>query len=320
MEIVRGPHRTDGESMIEVANLTKKYGNNTAVDDLSFTVRPGRVTGFLGPNGAGKSTTMRMVLGLDRPTSGAALVNGRPYTRAPAPMHEVGALLDPGAVHRSRSARAHLRWLAWAGSLPASRVDEVLELVGLGKAGEKLIGEMSLGMRQRLGIAAALLGDPGVLILDEPLNGLDAEGIVWVRKLLQGLAAEGRTVFVSSHLMNEMEATADHVLVIGEGRLLADLPVGEMVRAGASSAVTVSTPRATDLARLITEHGGPATTVRVPGPDELEVHGLDAAHIGDLAAGSGIPLHQLTTSHPRLEDAFITLTHAHAAHHAQTPS
>ena len=300
--------------MIEVANLTKRYGNVTAVDDLSFTVQPGRVTGFLGPNGAGKSTTMRMVLGLDRPTSGVALVNGRPYSRSAAPMREVGALLDPGALHRSRTARAHLRWLAWAGSLPLSRVDEVLEQVGLGGVGGRLIGELSLGMRQRLGIAAALLGDPGTVILDEPLNGLDPEGILWLRRLLQGLAAEGRTVFLSSHLMNEMEATADHLLVIGAGRLLADLTVEEMVSTGAATRVHVTSPRADELARLIAG----SAEVGSRRPDELEVRGIDAARIGEVAARHGIPLYQLTTTRPRLEEAFISLTHVHGAHHAPT--
>ncbi len=303
--------------MIEVENLTKRYGDVTAVADLSFTVHPGRVTGFLGPNGAGKSTTMRMVLGLDRPTSGVALVNGHRYARSAAPMREVGALLEPGALHRSRTARAHLRWLARAGSLPLSRVEEVLDQVGLGEVGDRLVGEFSLGMRQRLGIAVALLGDPGVLILDEPLNGLDAEGIVWVRRLLQGLAAQGRTVFLSSHLMNEMEATADHVLVIGAGRLLADVTVEEMVSTGAAARVLVSSPRAAELARLITAGSGEVRSPQPDEPDELEVRGMDAAGIGDLAARHGIALHQLTTTRPRLEEAFISLTHVHGKHHGR---
>jgi ABC-2 type transport system ATP-binding protein len=297
--------------MIEVEQLTKRYGDVAAVTDLSFTVHPGRVTGFLGPNGAGKSTTMRMVLGLDRPTAGRARVNGHAYARSPAPMREVGALLDAGALHKSRTARAHLRWLARAGSLPVPRVDEVLDQVGLTGVADRLIGEFSLGMRQRLGIAAALLGDPGVVILDEPLNGLDAEGIVWVRRLLQDLAAEGRTVFLSSHLMNEMEATADHVLVIGQGRLLADLTVEEMVSSGAAARVHVTSPRAAELADLVTADGGRVAPAEEGG---LEVRGLDAARVGDLAAAHGIPLHQLTTTRPRLEEAFISLTHARGAH------
>lgn len=223
--------------MIETSRLTKRYGATLAVDDLSFQVRPGRVTGFLGPNGAGKSTTMRMILGLDRPSSGEATVNGRPYRASRAPMRDVGALLDAHAVQRDRTARNHLRWLAHAGDLPPRRVDEALERVGLAEAAGHRVKSFSLGMAQRLGIATALLGDPGVLVLDEPINGLDTDGIRWVRDLLRELAAEGRTVLLSSHIMSEMELTADHLIVIGRGRLIADMPMREFIerRSGSRS-------------------------------------------------------------------------------------
>jgi ABC-2 type transport system ATP-binding protein len=295
-------------STIEVRNLTKRYGKNVAVDDLSFGVRPGHVTGFLGPNGAGKSTTLRMVLGLDRPTAGIALVNGRPYRELAAPTREVGALLDPAALHNGRSGRAHLDWLARAGGIPRGRVAEVLDQVGLSEPADRAVGEFSLGMRQRLGMAAALLGDPGILLFDEPLNGLDPEGIVWVRTLLQGLAKEGRTVFLSSHLMNEMQATADHVLVIAQGRLLADLSVHEMISSGVGTRVTLVSPRAPHLRQLLVRDGV-TVSASAQDPAELTVNGLDATAIGDIAAANRVPLHQLTTWQPRLEDAFITLTH-----------
>ncbi|KUP96917.1 ATP-binding cassette domain-containing protein [Thermobifida cellulosilytica] len=289
--------------MIEARNLTKRYGARTVVEDLTFTVPPGRVTGFLGPNGAGKSTTLRMILGLDAPDSGVALVHGVPYASLAAPLREVGALLDAGAVHPGRTAHAHLSWLARAGGIGSRRVGEVLELVGLGGEGRRRIGEFSLGMRQRLGVAAALLGDPAVLLLDEPLNGLDAQGIVWLRVLLRDLAAQGRTVFVSSHLMNEMEATADHVLVIDSGRLVADMGVGELTRRAAGGRVTVATPRWAELAAVL-----PEGSARVDGPGRLTVTGLDAAAVGEAAARHGIALHELVSHRSRLEDAFLDLT------------
>ncbi|TDQ45725.1 ABC transporter ATP-binding protein [Actinorugispora endophytica] len=289
--------------MIEVRGLTKRYGGRVVVDDLTFTVAPGRVTGFLGPNGAGKSTTMRMILGLDAPASGSALVNGVPYARLTAPMREVGALLDPGALHPGRGARAHLAWLARAGGVGRARVEEVLDLVGLSEAAHRRVAEFSLGMRQRLGIAASLLGDPGVVMLDEPLNGLDPEGIVWLRSLLGGLAAQGRTVFVSSHLMNEMEATAGHVLVIGSGRLVADIGVAELTRRAAGAGVTVVAPRWAELLAAL-----PPGSARADGRGGLTVTGLDAAAVGEAAARRGIALHELTTHRPRLEDAFMDLT------------
>ncbi|MEU4377032.1 ABC transporter ATP-binding protein [Pseudonocardia alni] len=297
--------------MIEVGGLTKRYGDVTAVEDLSFSVVPGHITGFLGPNGAGKSTTMRMILGLDRPTAGHARVGGRDYRRLPAPLHEVGALLDPTALHRGRSARAHLRWQAEAGGISRGRVDEVLGLVGLDNAADRLVGALSLGMRQRLGLAGALLGDPGVLMLDEPLNGLDPEGIVWVRTLLQSLAAEGRTVFLSSHLMNEMEATADHVLVIGGGRMITDISIDDLVRSGAGARVTVSSPRADQLSGELLRLGA---TVTERDGERFTVTGLDAADIGGLAAQHGLPLHELTPWRPSLEDAFMTLTRDRGRH------
>ncbi|SDM65080.1 ABC transporter ATP-binding protein [Allokutzneria albata] len=300
--------------MIEVHGLTKRYRDVVAVDDLSFTVSPGRVTGFLGPNGAGKSTTMRMILGLDTPTKGSARVGGRNYRSLAAPLREVGALLDPAALQKSRTARAHLLWIAQAGGIERKRIDEVLELVGLGKAGDKRVGEFSLGMRQRLGIAAALLGDPAVLMLDEPLNGLDPEGIVWVRTLLKGLASEGRTIFLSSHLMNEMEATADHVLVIGKGKLIADVSVHDLVRQGAAAQVSVVSPRAAELVALL-EH---TEAHIVSGADnELIVSGVDAAEIGELAARHGIALHELTPRRPGLEEAFIHLTRDQVGYRAK---
>ncbi|MFB9903556.1 ABC transporter ATP-binding protein [Allokutzneria oryzae] len=303
--------------MIEVRGLTKRYRDVVAVDDLSFTVSPGRVTGFLGPNGAGKSTTMRMILGLDTPTAGSAHVGGRNYRSLAAPLREVGALLDPAALQKSRTARAHLRWIAQAGGIEQKRVGEVLELVGLGKAGDKRVGEFSLGMRQRLGIAAALLGDPAVLMLDEPLNGLDPEGIVWVRTLLKGLASEGRTIFLSSHLMNEMEATADHVLVIGKGKLIADVSVHDLVRQGVAAQVSVVSPKAADLLSLLGRVG--AHVVSSDG-NELILSGVEAAQIGELAAQHGIPLHELTPRRPGLEEAFIHLTRDQVGYRAQATS
>jgi len=289
--------------MIEVRGLTKRHGPVLAVDDLTFDVRPGVVTGFLGPNGSGKSTTMRTILGLDAPTEGAATIRGRSYAGLPVPMREVGALLDANAVHPRRSARAHLMFLARANGLPPSRVDEALGLTGLESVAGRGAGAFSLGMLQRLGLAAALLGDPEVLILDEPVNGLDPEGIRWIRALLRGLADEGRTVLLSSHLMSEMALTADHLLVIGRGRLIADDPLDAFTGGGES--VLVRTPAAPRLRPLLVRAGA---TVRRGDDGALTVDGLDAARIGDLAAAEGVPLHELTPVRVSLEDAYLALT------------
>lgn len=290
--------------MIEAHSLTKTYGGKRAVDGVDFTVRPGVVTGFLGPNGAGKSTTMRMVIGLDRPTAGAVLVNGRPYTQAPAPLREVGALLEARAVHPGRSARDHLRWLAASNAIPAGRVDEVLDLVGLTAVAGQRVGRFSLGMGQRLGIAAALLGDPPVVVLDEPVNGLDPEGIRWVRHLARDLAAQGRTVMVSSHLMSEMALTADHLLVIGRGRILADCATAEFIARHSASHVRLRTPDVRGAAAVLT-----ARHCAFEDADgELRVRGADAAAVGDALFAAGVPVHELTLVRSSLEDAFMTLT------------
>ncbi|WP_018681361.1 ABC transporter ATP-binding protein [Actinokineospora enzanensis] len=291
--------------MISVRDLTKRYGRTTAVAGLTFDLRPGVVTGFLGPNGAGKSTTMRMILGLDAPTSGSVTIHGKPYRDLPAPIHEVGALLDAKAVHGARTARTHLRWIARAGGVPRTRVDEVLDIVGLTSVANARIATFSLGMHQRLGIATALLGDPPVLLLDEPVNGLDPEGVHWLRTLLRDLAAEGRAVLVSSHLMNEMAETAEHVLVIGRGELIADLPIDEFTQRGARGHVRVVAPRLAELSTVL-KHAGGAVTRRPEGA--LEVIGLDAARIGDLALEYRIGLHELTPVHAGLEAAFLELT------------
>jgi ABC-2 type transport system ATP-binding protein len=291
--------------MIEVQDLTKRYGDHTAVDGLTFTVKPGIVTGFLGPNGAGKSTTMRMILGLDAPTAGTATVNGRPYAQHPDPLHQAGALLDAKAVHTGRSAYHHLLALAATTGIPDSRVDEVIDIVGLHQVARKRVGGFSLGMGQRLGIAAALLGDPEVVILDEPTNGLDPEGVLWIRNLMRDLAADGRTVFVSSHLMSEMALTAEHLIVIGKGRLIADTSMTGFIDRAASDSVRVSSPRAVELHDLIT---GPDVTVLSVARGVFEVTGLAADQIGDRAATAGIPLHELTTLRPSLEEAFMELT------------
>ena len=299
--------------MIEARGLTKRFGDVLAVDDLSFTVRPGVVTGFLGPNGAGKSTTMRMVLGLDRPTSGVALVNGRPYVQSPAPMREVGALIDARDVHGGRSARNHLLALAQAGGIDRRRIGEVLEMVGLAAVADKRIGGFSLGMSQRLGIAAALLGDPPVLMFDEPVNGLDPEGIVWIRTVMRALATEGRTVLVSSHLMTEMAVTADHLLVVGKGRLLADVSTQEFIARGSTGTVRVRSPRLPELARLLTEQGA--------GVEEsdgaLQVTGAGCAEVGDLAARHGLALHELVEQRASLESAFMEMTRDSVEYHAE---
>ena len=300
--------------MIEARGLTKQYGDKTAVDELTFTVRPGVVTGFLGPNGAGKSTTLRMVLGLDRPTRGTATVNGRSYADLPAPLHEVGALLEARAVHTSRSAYNHLRALAATHGIPRRRVDEVVDLVGLGEVARKRAGSFSLGMGQRLGIASALLGDPPTIILDEPVNGLDPEGIRWVRELLRSLAAEGRTVFVSSHLMAEMALTADHLIVLGRGRMIADTSVQELIATASASTVLVRSPEAERLRAALT---GPDVTISSSQGEVLEVTGLSAAQIGDTARDLGIAVHELTPQQASLEEAFMSMTRDDVEYHAR---
>ena len=303
--------------MIDVQGLSKRYGDLTAVDGVSFTVSPGRVTGFLGPNGAGKSTTMRMIVGLDRPTSGSVLVNGREYRDSPAPLREVGALLEARAVHTSRSARNHLRVLAATHGISRARVDEVLELVGLEGVAGKKAGAFSLGMGQRLGIASALLGDPAVLILDEPINGLDPEGIRWVRELLRSLASQGRTVFVSSHLMSEMALTADHVIVLGRGRVLADLPMEQLLSDAARGVVEARTPAASAFAVALRGRGA---IVQESEPDLLEITGLTAAQIGEAALEERIVLHGLAPQETSLEEAFMEMTGASVDYRAGVPA
>lgn len=291
--------------MIQVRQLSKRYGRTLAVDGLTFDVKPGLVTGFLGPNGAGKSTTLRLVLGLDSPSSGTVTVNGLPYAKLRRPLCQVGALLDAGAVHRSRSAYHHLLALVQSNGLPKGRIDEVLELVGMTSVAKQPMGVFSLGMNQRIGIAAALLGDPGTLLFDEPVNGLDPEGIVWFRKLARSLAAEGRTVFVSSHLMSEMAQTADHLIVIGKGRLLADAALEQVIGANAHGYVRVRSPQLAELTRVLIAKGA---TVN-PEPDEgAAVTGLDCATVGDISAAHGIVLHELSLQKASLEEAFIDLT------------
>src|SRR5581483_7515455 len=291
--------------VIEVRGLTKDYGDKRAVDGLTFTVQPGVVTGFLGPNGSGKSTTMRLILGLDRPNAGTATVNGKPYRDHTAPLHEVGALLEARSVHTGRSAYNHLRALAETHGIPRSRVDELVDLVGLHEVARKRAGTFSLGMGHRLGIASALLGDPHTVMLDEPVNGLDPEGIHWVRKLLRQLAREGRTVFVSSHLMSEMALTADHLIVIGRGRLIADASVDELVRQASGNVVRVRSPQADELRdRLL----APDVSVVSVSPGLIEVHGLTAAQVGEAAAQARVVLHELTPQQVSLEEAFMDIT------------
>jgi len=302
--------------MIEARGLTKRYGDTLAVDDLSFTVEPGKITGFLGPNGAGKTTTMRLILGLDHPTSGTVTVNGQPFDRLAYPMHEVGALLDAKAVHGGRSAYHHLQCLAETNNLPRRRVDETLALVGLGEVARKRSKGFSLGMGQRLGIAAALLGDPAILMFDEPVNGLDPEGILWIRNLMKTLAAEGRTIFVSSHLMSEMENTADHLLVIGRGRLISDCTVAEFIAANSRQSVRVRTPQPAALATVLATAGG---TVREDGDGLMIVQGLDVAAVGDLAFENGVRLHELAPAQASLEQAFMELTASSVQFHAGAP-
>ena len=291
--------------MIQATDLTKRYGRKTAVDHVSFTVEPGTVTGFLGPNGAGKSTTMRMIMGLDRPTVGSVTVNGKRYRDLSAPLCEVGALLDAKGLHGSRSARAHLTQLATSNGIPRRRVDEVLELTGLTEVARKRVKGFSLGMGQRLGIAAALLGDPQTLIFDEPVNGLDPEGVKWVRETCRRLAAEGRTVFISSHLMSEMALTADHLIVIGRGRILAQGPVNEVIAGATSDVVRVVSPHASELAEALAAEG---VTVQPDGDHGLMTTTAPASRIGEVAARRGLVLHELHTQHASLEDAYLELT------------
>jgi ABC-2 type transport system ATP-binding protein len=302
--------------MIEAAHLTKRFGATVAVDDLSFTVRPGTVTGFLGPNGAGKTTAMRAIAGLVRPTSGTARVNGRPVAEHAAPMTEIGALLGPGTMHPGRSAHSHLLALAATHGIGRARVQEVLELTGIDAVAGRRVGTFSMGMGQRLGLAAALLGDPETLMLDEPINGLDPDGIVWVRHFLRSLAAEGRTVFLSSHLMSEMAQTADHLIVIGRGRLIADAPMVDVLARAGSTRVSVKTP---DADRLAAALAAPAVTVTSVARDELEVTGLDAAAIAVVARDRGVLLHEIATHTASLEEAYLSLTES-ALEYAATPA
>jgi ABC-2 type transport system ATP-binding protein len=291
--------------VIEVENLSKRYGEKVAVDGLDFVVQPGIVTGFLGPNGAGKSTTMRIIAGLDAPTAGRVRVHGADYRAAAAPMAELGILLEAKAVHTGRSARNHLLALAQTNGVSVRRVDEVIGMAGLDEVAGKRVGGFSLGMGQRLGIASALLGDPRVVVLDEPVNGLDPEGVLWIRNLLKSLAAEGRTVFVSSHLMSEMALTAARLVVVGRGRLIADTTVEEFVARAGGSAVTVATSQAGQLRDLLL---GPDVTVTSEQPGVLHVQGLAAEQIGTAAWQAGLPIFELTTQHASLEEAFMRLT------------
>jgi len=300
--------------MIEAIGLTKRYGRTVAVDDLSFTVQPGRVTGFLGPNGAGKSTTMRMILGLDRPTAGRVLIDGKPYTELHRPLRTVGALLDAKWVHPNRSARAHLKWLAVSNGLPAKRVDAVLEAVGLTQVASKKAGGFSLGMSQRLGIAAALLGDPRVLLFDEPVNGLDPEGILWIRTFMQNLAAEGRTVLVSSHLLSEMALTASELVVIGKGKLISQGSTSEFIDRSTGNSVLVRSPQLFKLGPLLVDKG---FTVRDGADGALSVSGATSDQIGDIAAANGVVLHELSPQRGSLEEAFMQLTGDAVEYHAE---
>ncbi len=291
--------------MIEAQSLTKRYGSKTAVDGVTFTIKPGKVTGFLGPNGAGKSTTMRMIVGLDSPTQGHVTVNGRPYAQHRSPLHEVGALLDAKAVHTGRSARNHLRAMAATHGIPTSRVDQVIEMTGLTSVASKRVGGFSLGMGQRLGIAAALLGDPQTLILDEPVNGLDPDGVLWVRQLVRGLAAQGKTVLLSSHLMSEMAQTADHIIVLGRGRIIADAPVAELVGSATTTTVRIRSPHFERFQDVLRQSG---MTVASSEPQLLDVTGVPIERVGELAAQSGIILHELRTVTGSLEEAYLNLT------------
>ncbi|SIN73208.1 ABC transporter ATP-binding protein [Agromyces cerinus] len=291
--------------MITAEGLVKRYGAKTAVNDISFTVRPGQVTGFLGPNGAGKSTTMRMIVGLDRPSEGRVTVNGKPYAAHRAPLHEVGALLDAKAVHTGRTAYNHLLAMGATHGIGASRVREVIEMTGLESVARKRVGGFSLGMGQRLGIAAAMLGDPSTLILDEPVNGLDPEGVLWVRQFVRHLASEGRTIFLSSHLMSEMALTADHLIVLGRGEIIADAPVADIIAGGTRPRVLVRSPHSSQLADLL---AAPEVAVIRSEAGVLEVTGVAASGIGDLAAQHGLAIHELTPLSASLEEAYMALT------------
>jgi len=302
--------------VIEARGLSKRYGPTLAVDDLSFDVRPGQVTGFLGPNGAGKSTTLRMVLGLDIPSGGSVTIDGRPYASLRRPLFEVGAMLEAKAIHEGRSAYNHLLCLAQSNGIGRRRIAEVLDIVGLSSVAKKRVGTFSLGMGQRLGIGAALLGDPGVLIFDEPVNGLDPEGIVWIRTLMRALASEGRTVFVSSHLMAEMALTADHVIVIGCGRLLAESSIDDLIQGSSQNFVRVRSPRDADLEALVSQMGGSS---RREADGALAVTGLEPSAIGDLAGSNGIYLHELSTQEVSLEEVYMELTHDAVVYRAGQP-
>jgi ABC-2 type transport system ATP-binding protein len=299
--------------MIEATGLTKVYGDKTAVDGVSFTVQAGRVTGFLGPNGAGKSTTMRMIMGLDRPTSGSVTVNGVPFAQHAAPLREVGSLLDAKAVHTGRTAYNHLLAMAATHSIPRKRVQEVIEMTGLGDVAKKKVKGFSLGMGQRLGIAAALLGDPQTIILDEPVNGLDPEGEVWVRNLVKYLASEGRTVFLSSHLMSEMAVTADHLIVIGRGRIIADAPIGEIITGKGQSRARVRTDQPQQLMRLLADDG---VSVEVQDHELLEVRGLPSREIARAALDNRIMVYELTPLQASLEEAYMELTKDEVEYHS----
>ncbi len=304
--------------MIELRGLTKHYGQTVAVQDLSFTVRPGQVTGFLGPNGAGKSTTMRMILGLDKPSSGVALINGKAYRELDHPLNEVGALLDAKWVHPNRSARAHLQWLAASNGIAKSRVEEVLRLVGLSEVAGKSAGGFSLGMAQRLGLAGALLGDPKVLLFDEPVNGLDPEGILWIRRFMQRLAAEGRTVLVSSHLLSEMAQTAEHLVVIGRGQLMADTTTKEFIERSSEMAVRVRSPQLDQLRSLLTSNG---MTVKEDGQGKegpaLIVANVSSDDVGKLAGANDITLFELSPQRASLEEAFMRMTGGAVQYHGE---
>jgi ABC-2 type transport system ATP-binding protein len=301
---------------IEAQHLTKRFGTTAAVSDLSFVVHPGMVTGFLGPNGAGKTTTMRMILGLDRPTSGSVTIDGRRYSELPAPLREVGGLIDASAVHKGRRAFEHLHFLARSNGIPTTRVNELLTMVGLESVAHRRVKTFSLGMGQRLGIASALLGDPPVLLFDEPINGLDPEGILWVRNLMRTLAAQGRTVLVSSHLMNEMAQTAHRVIVIGKGQMIADSTVDELVNANSVQTVKVRTADPDRLVAMLTERGA---TVQAQPDGSLSVTGPDSKWIGELAASAGIVLHELTPVRASLEEAFMNLTQSSVEYHGSPP-
>jgi ABC-2 type transport system ATP-binding protein len=301
--------------MIEARGLSKHYGDKVAVNDVTFTVRPGIVTGFLGPNGAGKSTTMRLILGLDAPTRGSVTVNGKPFAAHARPLHEVGALLEARAIHTGRSARNHLLAMAATTGISRQRVEDVIDMVGLTQVASKRAGAFSLGMGQRLGIASALLGDPQTLILDEPVNGLDPDGIRWIRNLLRGLADEGRTVFLSSHLMSEMALTADHVIVVGQGRLLRDQPMAEFITQSSSALVRVRTPQASRLSELLADAGA---TARMTQAETLEIDDLSSDQVGIIAASAGLTLYELSTQEASLEEAYMALTADSIDYHASS--